>query len=506
MNKTFLNGNIVLYGEGEWCKNFYKKFSQFYNISEIVYTENCEEAEKIFQGINIKTCQQNLYIFEHLHNSKYIVCPGPSKMEEHDEFLYSKGYVYGEDYVDSLHAEYYFRRKIKFHMKDKEVWIFGAGTNGKIFYEKYRDRYNIKGFLSNYENEKVYMNLPVLRPTELIGKRKIYIVICSAIETEMAEQLKSYGFEENRCFSVSKWIGKQLFVGWGACQVYSVYNMLLENSAFEKAYDRIFMFDSKLQECNHANKQRIYTYGEVCDVLFYNSEGMNNTNEAIVKRFYKEACVYSIPFYMFKGQIMQATDECSKYSLRYENIKNHFAYWFIGDKEIEEMLRKGMSKEEIVLKVSAVDYWNEKQIQKRWLIEKRKVEMLDRLSSLKISGFLEDNYRRIVIFKDGIHFCKDLCIELANQLAVLLNLDIIDEEKSKEILEDNCMEDKNILPVYPAVIKVLGMEKRYEKFKYQITHADGRVEELDFVNYVGCYIDYVKKVDDIREKCGIRII
>ena len=132
--------------------------------------------------------------------------------------------------------------------------------------------------------------------------------------------------------------------------------------------------------------------------------------------------------------------------------------------------------------------------------------MLDKLSSLEVSGFIQENYRKIVIFKDGIHFCKELCIELANQLAKLLGLEAIDEKQERQILAECCAEDTNMLPIYPAVIKALDMDEKYNEIKYKFIHPSNEAEEVDFVTYVGRYIDYVQYVNDMWTKCGTRII
>ena len=506
MSDKLTDKKIILYGECLWCRNFYDQYADYYKIVGIVYTEQKEEGDKFFEGVSIDIYQKKSYLFEYSADIKIVVCPGDCKKEEHDAFLYSKGYIYGKDYVDSIYAEFYAKRELKKHIEEKEIWIFGAGNNGKLFHEKHCKNMNIKGFLSNYENEELCMGLPVHRPEDVLGKDSIFIIICSAVENEMINQLKRCGLNEFEEFVTSKWFGKRLFIAWGACQVYSIVNMLYKNHQFCNEFCRVSIFDSKIQKCNHADKQRIYTYGEVCDVLFYNSEGMVDTNKAIVDRYYRDSNVYSIPFYSFQGQLMQVTEECSEYSLRYENIKSHFAYWFIGDAEIEKMLNHNLSKEEILEKISREDYWDENRIKKKWVLEKRKIAMFDKLSSLKVSDFLQKNYRDIIVFKDGIHFCKELCMELANQLAGILKLEEIDEEQQRQILKECCVEDTNMMPIYPSIIKVLDMNKSYYDKKYEFVHPNGEVEELDFVAYMEKYIDYVQHVNDLWMKCGTRII
>lgn len=506
MSVDFKGKKVILYGESLWCRGFYDKFSDYFNIDKIVYTESESDAEAIYEGVGVSVLQQKAYHFEEYNDFMFIVCAGNGKKEVHDEFMYSMGYTYGKDYVDSMFAEYYYIHKIRNNMKNKDIWIFGAGNNGKAFYTEHCKELNIVGFISNYSEEKLCLDLPVSRPEDIVEKENTFIIICSEAETQMSSQLLDIGLVAGKNFTVPRWLQKKLLVGWGSCQVYSIYDMLLKNPSFEKEYDRIFVFDSRLQECNHADKQRIYTYGQVCDVLFYNSEGMLDGNKAIVDRFYKGAVVHSIPFYCFRGQLMQATEDCSKYSVRYENIKSHFAYWFIGDEEIEKLLEQGKTKEEILKTVVKIDYWSKEEIEKKWILEKRRVALLDKLSSLKVSGFLNEHYKELIVFKDGIHFCKELCVELSNQLAKLLDVEEMDSDFSKKVIEACSAEEKNTLPIYPAVLQTLEMDEQYKDIKYTFVHSNGDTEKLSFDEYTERYIDYVCNIKNIELGCGTRII
>lgn len=504
MTEAWIDQEIILYGESICCHDFYVKYHEFLQITTIVCTDGKENGRQYLHSLPVTICDNNAYRFKISSSSMIIVCAGDGRKEEHDEFLYGKGFTYELNYLDSWYIEIYFSRKIKQNIEKKTIWIFGAGNNGKLFYEQNKNKYNISGFISNFEKEKECKGLPVIRPSEITRQEDIFIVICSDAGNEMVEQLRRIGMRNMEDFCMQSLITKKLFIAWGACQVYSIVNMLYANPSFQEEYFSISVFDSRFQECSHADRQRLHTYGDVCDVLFYNSEGMMERNRAFVEQYYQGAEVYNIPFYSFQGQLMQATGDCSEYSLRYEALKRHYAYWFIGDYEIEKMIKEGLSTEEILDAVSSDDYWTVEEINRNWQSEIKKIQVLDRLSSVKLSGFVTAHYKEQMIFKDGIHFSKELCIFLANQLAQHLKLPEISEKQQAEILK-NCPEEEiNCLPVYPCVKKALEMSGTGETYKF--LHGNGKYEILSFREYESRYIDYVRAVISISTYCGTRVI
>ena len=504
--KKWYEKNVVLYGESLNCYDFYNKFAHQCNVVGIVCVEAKDECKKLFQKYGVDVYEQKEFENIRYENGILILCPGANKREEHDAYLEKKGYIYGVDYIDSLYAEHSIYQNVRKNMHGKKIWVFGAGNNAKEFYEKHHETVQIEGFISNYKGEKEFLGLPVCRPKEVVARENIYILVCSAVEEDMSAQLREYGLKDGQDFAIGRWLNRKLFVAWGSCQVYSVMDILCQNQYFKQGFDSLLIFDSSLQRCNYANRQRLHTYGQVCDVLFYNSEGLENNNEAIVKRFYSKAKVYNIPFYYFRGQLPQATEDCSRYSLRYENMERHFAFWFIGDAEVERLVAEGKSKEEILKEITSVNYWTKEQILNRWLFECKKVSMLDRLSSLCVSKFLKDNYKEKLIFKDGIHFCGELCVELANQLARLLEIKEIGKEQAEELLRSMPPENSSVLPVYPSVCKALDLSEKYDSIKYNFVHPTRECEQLDFAEYMERYIDYVQNVDSIENVYGTRVI
>ncbi len=504
MLEAWSSKQIILYGESMNCHDFYMRYYELIQIKTIIYTDGIRASEQYLYDVPVRICDKSGYVFRISASNMIVVCAGDGRREEHDKYLYAKGLTFGQDYLDSWYIEFFFARKIKKYAENKSIWIFGAGNNGKNFYKKYKKRFHISGFISNYEKEKECLGLPVIRPYEMMGQKDSYVIISSDAAKEMTLQLREMGLREIENFCVQELLVKKLFIAWGACQVYSIAAVLYLNPSFQEEYRCISIFDSRFQECSHADRQRLYVYGNVCDVLFYNSEGMMERNRAFVEQYYQDAEIYNIPFYSFRGQLMQVTEDCSEYSLRYEGMDRHYAFWFIGDNEIEKMLHNGLGKEEILAEISSDAYWTVEEINRNWKSEIKKITVLDRLSSLKLSDYIRSHYREQIIFKDGIHFSKRLCIFLANQLAELMKLPALSNEWQEFFLQ-NCPEKElNCLPIYPCVKKVLGIYGVDEPYKF--LHENGECEILDFREYESRYIDYLEAVISISQYCGTRII
>lgn len=84
-------------------------------------------------------------------------------------------------------------------------YLWGAAVAGSLFYEEFRERIKICGFLDSdpQKQGQDYLGLPVLSPDEadLTGKR---IIITSIAYLEIAETLRQKGFKEDFDFFDSK--------------------------------------------------------------------------------------------------------------------------------------------------------------------------------------------------------------------------------------------------------------------------------------------------------------
>lgn len=494
------NKKIALLGDRSICLRFFKLFNDYIQIEYFLYLQERKNDLNEEQGVKELRFDSNVVVEKDLF---IILCIDLKDRKYYDDLLYSSGKVYGQDYIDSFYMLQYLKKKYAVIMKNKKNWIFGAGKNGRKFYNKYKSDLNIVGFVSNFEEETEFQNLPVIRPSELKTRDDIYIIICSESMDIMTSRLKELGLEPFKQFCYQDFMPKDVFIAVGTCQICDTVSVLERNEKFTIKYDICSFFDSPYSPCSFSDKIRINMYGSFCDVVFYGKSLQNMRTqinyEYLAERYYQNAIKIFIPFYYFDGQLMQATETINPYSviLRSHNC----TFWYRGDRVINELIEQGWETEDIIREISSSNFWTEEEVLKNFNKELKRVDILDRLSSIPIKQFIIDNYRKIPIFKDGVHFCLELCIYLANQIAKKVGIEEI--SNIEDVISEIDGSEKTYMAIYPCVVKALRLDFGLNDCKYAFANIEERkVEYLDFKAYEKRYIEYIKMVREMKIKLG----
>ena len=500
----FKKRNIALLGNWDVCKFFFLQFHSLLRI-QYIFTTNMDDMntvkmkEILGKQLEIKCIPLKESIIQE-NNLLLILCVEHECRKPYDDLLFYKGFEWGEDYIDDLFVIQYYRRVNRIELKDRNIWIFGAGNNGRDFYEKYKTIYHICGFISNFEEEKECFGLPVIRTKDIPINKNFFIVICSDSDVLMSRQLEEMGYKGGRDYGFECTLPKKLFVAIGTCQIVYTAGMLCRNICFGRQYSPCIYFDNIFEPSSDSDNRRMKGYGEFCDVVFYNIAGIGTTwqrnYESLIHSFYKNAKKLFMSFYSFNGQLMQAVEGVNPYTLK--TIKGNAGFfWWKGDKEINHMIEDGWKEEEILKTISKNNYWLQSNIIDNFERELKKVEVWDRFSSFPIKPFIEENYRNELIFIDGIHFSSCLGIYLANEIAKCLQIEKINEE---EFINEMDGEQRSVMPVYPCVKKALGMDMP-DRYKFYNVEKN-IIEYLTFDEYVKKYIQYVSAVQNMYEKIG----
>lgn len=497
---NFEDRTIALIGNEFHCRRFYIQFHALLNIRYFFYIKKGKwfsAAETFFKENTKVEC---MFIDEKVikkENLLLILCNEHPFRSFYDTALFNMGNEWGRDYIDFLYVIQYYRQKYSFSLEEKNIWIFGAGNNGKRFYEKYKDIYHISGFVSNYSEEKECKGLPVIRPHSLSGDENSYVVICSEQDAVIAQQLSETGFCGDRDYGFESTLPKKLFIATGTCQIVVTANALYRNDDFRAHYDLCVFMDSMYNVCSDADNRRLKEYGSYCDTVFFNVVNTGSSEQRnyqyLVDDFYQNADKLFMPFYYFRGQLMQATGEENRYTVR-----RPFSYhlWLRGDEEVNRLVENGLTEEQILARVSG-DYWTEEEIRNNFWKEMKKIEIWDRVSSFPLRPFIEENYKSLMIFSDGTHFCRQLAFYLANKIAVHLRIKPI---CNTGILDELVSETKSIMPVYPCVRQALGL-KMADKYRFY-NEEKKECEELEFKDFIKRYIQYVTQIRSIYEESG----
>lgn len=493
---NFEKRNIALTGDADICKLFYIQFCSILKI-KYIFTANIDYGFCNQTGVSCIPLKEDIIIEEKL---LLVLCTDHFFRKTYDELLFYKGFEWGTDYIDSLYVVQYYRNRYETELKQKELWIFGAGNNGRKFYEEYKEIYHICGFVSNMERENEYLGLPVIRPDNILKRKNCYVVICSDAAILMSRQLTELGYRGARDYGFSFFLPKKLFIAMGTCQIAYTSEVLCKNKYFNRSFSSSIYFENIYEPGSDADHRRLKAYGKFCDIVFYNVQNAGaswqRNYELLLDRYYKKAERLCLPFYSFKGQLMQAVDQVNPYALKIVDGNRGYLWWR-GDKEINHLVEKQCTAEEILLEISRVNYWPEEAIKENFVKELKKIEIWDRFSSFPIKQFIEENYNKRLIFNDGIHFSNHLGLYLANEIAKHLGLrEITDQETISETENRPASE----MPVYPCVSFALGLHIK-EKVKYYNLKQD-RLEYLDFEEYVRRYVEYVSDTLDFFEKTG----
>ncbi len=497
----FVNRKIALVGDGRSCRHFYLQFRsalnlQYYFSTQVDKPEH--DAENSFEDLPELICMpfKASIVFE--QDLLLILCVAHPFRQEYDRLFFLQGLEWGKDYIDMLYVIQYFRHKYDISLLGKKLWIFGAGNNGKYFYQEYLSRaYFVAGFLSNFEEEKECLGLPVIRPSELEKEENVYIVICSDSYMLMTEKLCELGFCGVRDFCFMDTAPKALFMAIGTCQLINSSEFLYQNAEFNSRYYGCSYFENIYESFSAADNERLKNYGEFCDIVLYNIANVNTSElrnyEPLILNYYKNARLLFMPFYYFKGQMMQATDNINIYGLR--RYEGH-PFWDRGDQEVNHMVEKNYSIDRIVEEVLRDDYWSREEILDHFRRELKKIEVLDRFSSFPIKGFIEENFHKMIIFVDGTHFNYPLYLYLANKIAEALQINPMSEQEAERKIHFPL----SVMPIYPCVQKALHMEAQSS---YPFLHKGNQsLEYIDIKEYIKRYARYVMDVRDMYIRTG----
>lgn len=160
------------------------------------------------------------------------------------------------------------------------------------------------------------------------------------------------------------------------------------------------------------------------------------------------------------------------------------------------MIENGLTMEEVRRQVANPDYWDREKIRKHFYRELKKIEIMDRFSSFPIKGFIEKNYRDMMIFNDDTHFGCRLSIYLADKLAEYLGIEPMDSG----LLEEIEREERSVMPLYPCVRQALEMNIKGDARIYNV--EEGRTESMDIKSYAELYYKYVVNVRSIYKGLG----
>ena len=227
------------------------------------------------------------------------------------------------------------------------------------------------------------------------------------------------------------------------------------------------------------------------DVYIYNRE---SKNYYYAKSELPESCIaISMPCINFGAFHPQIIRKGSSYdNPLYIEPKGPNRVYRFGDKYINEMLLQGKTSQSIFEAVSNDDYLKRKDIEELFRREQRIMGALERTCDIKISGFVNENYKTHKLFPVCDHWTMLVAKEFAGQILDLLEVsrDSINiDEPPKRYTE---------VPIYPSVARALGIEWVNDTTVYRMRTGE-EYRNFTFEEYVYNYCDVMRLMLAIKE-------
>lgn len=399
-------------------------------------------------------------------------------------------------------------------MSKKSIAVWGTGKRARKFICMYRSKFDIVCCYDNSANDgkRFCEGVPVRKYD---SNETMSIMIASSFWNEIVSQLMEDGkivgkdifidvfiknivkYEDwvmlSRLIGNQKFDAKGLAMGrkvsmvYGNCQTRVVENVLTYSDEFnqeywiisipriyewDKGYDlQCFLGDSKLWDMIE-----LFVYQHVADTNTYSLE---LSTSRIMNRLSGSCRKVSILNLYFLGYFMQYEPNNNNYLKDIEGMG--LLHW--RDKYVDELIEQGYPKEKILSLINCDSFIEGSEIEKKSQESLNELMARERGVDVKIVEYIEANFRGKQLFHSVNHPCKSLMIEYANRILEYIGYDRVNISEEDVWIRSLKATD---IPIYPAVIKYLNMEKWETKYYPNRWMANDLV--LSFDDYIEMYI------------------
>ncbi len=382
-------------------------------------------------------------------------------------------------------------------LKDQIV-IWGSGTRGMGAYYALRKSYEILGFLDS-DPEKKHM--------EIVDGKKVLeskpagclVIIACGRWMEVSRLLLEKGLrlcmdflpyhmlmmEEIRlndllyCFraeDIAAYLKevrdrKQVALIYGNCQIDIMANMMEYNEEFRRRYILLRVPPVHLYK-DEAHIEKVLYSDEIMklvDLFIFQCVREDNRYSAKLGTAHiaegmgkgcRKVCIHNL---YFDGYFIQYDSDEGKYLKNMD--EKSFPY---TDVIVDMLLEDKKGTEEIIQLISKDDFVPKEKIETRC---RKSIENLcarEKLVDVPIVDYIREHYKREQLFYTHNHPKNIVIYEYVKRILRVLEIDCVDEFTEEELnLEFGTLRINNF-PVYPCVVKALGLEK-YET-KARISH------------------------------------
>lgn len=284
---------------------------------------------------------------------------------------------------------------------------------------------------------------------------------------------------------------KKLIVMYGNCQMHDYYDFLNMSVEFRDAFNSIY-FKYLSYPC--WKEDYLEALLSICDIFIKTNEAFDErfrNCEKFISYHNKSAKVIHLTTYSFRGYFPQTNAHIQQKG-EFDIISEYFNTFHREDKYVNQLISQGVSKEEIIRKVQSGTCFEESDIKRNLLIALKQIQVMDRNSDIEIYEYVKANYQNERLFKDPVHMEDVLVCYIGNKILELLELPHITKKPDKEI------HYFTQLPIYPEVVKALGLKWFTSKSELRVRMQEGMIG-LTMDAFYERYLQFAQNTMEIKE-------
>lgn len=393
-------------------------------------------------------------------------------------------------------------------MNKEKIVVYGTGIDGERFYYKYKETYEIVFYVDKTGNRKFH-GLQVYALNEALEKIKNYFVVVATDRAEYNELKKQWGvkFVEFKNFVWMQDLGKKIAILYGNCHMDVLEKYLINNPYFYSEY----IIKRKLVNYTLVNEPSDEEMSE-CDLLLCqdiregNELGVLSADELVRKTSPKCISIkivnlhgYNLFFpqmdrkinnirgkrdYLVHKHINHNAIDIPAGSDKYTQISLLVKQICTLDYRIENLLQQGASVKEIVDEIQNGAPYSKEEVFQIFNSGMERIKEREKHCDIKISDYIENNYRNKQLFYDPNHPTEDLMAEVGRRVLRLLHIECYEINSLPKMI--NARENF----IYGCVKKALGIEYDIKFIRFGCINSSLSNKAIDLETFVSDYVTW----------------
>ncbi len=368
--------------------------------------------------------------------------------------------------------------------KERPIILYGGRLETENFLYQNRELIDKISFcIFDDCDETICHGIPVCEYLDIDRIADQFVLVASTEECyfDIKKRLESVGKKEFRDFILSKAYNKKIVVINANCHGEAIISYLSLSKKFGEEY---FVYPLPQIQENYEGSisQELLLNADVYmhqDIRRGNSVSDNLSDEAIEKCLDKRTLNITIPNLVGMGNWMfPALKDLD----RIIKTKKEVVYILYRDEILDEAERNTSGTVSEIVKYWSHFSYGEATLDELWNMNKAKLEGREKSWDIKVSDFIYNNYQSIPCFVDANHPSKYLMKEIGRQIAQILELtDICDERYESNMGLP--------IPILPSVIDHFGLnftvsrERKSDYFGKKVEGSDKEIED-----YIRAYL------------------